>query len=227
VVVERVALLRAGPGSEGAAARARACDDLWGLQYRARGVLCASAGPGSSGPAGAPEAFSHGVHHRFKDWEALRAFEADPAVAEAEGALEAGALVVRWEGRIENDIFPLFQRGDAWDAGLERLLVLGGAEGLAEGAARNVEALLASADLAPLIQRVSHGRAEPSGGLSGEPPFGSPEAYAVLLRCRAAADLDAVTGHPGWRAVAGEASVSGALDFTLNILPVEGAENVM
>ena len=182
---------------------------------------------GSSGPAGAPGAFSHGVHHRFKDWAALRAFEADPAVAAAEGALEAGALVVRWEGRIENDIFPLFQRGDAWESGLERLLVLGGAEGLVEGAARSVEALLASADLAPLIQRVSHGRAEPSGGLSGEPPFGSPEAYAVLLRCRGADELDAVTGHPGWHAVAGEASVSGALDFTLNVLPVEGAENVM
>ena len=81
-------------------------------------------------------------------------------------------------------------------------------------------------DLAPLIQRVSHGLAEPAGELPGE-PFGAGEAYAVLLRCRGQRELDAITGHPSWRAVTGSEAVRGTFDFNLSVLPVEGAENVM
>lgn len=227
-VVERVSLCRAGERAGGAAGGERLCGDLWALQYRARGVLCASAGAGGPAvPGSGARAFTHGVHHRFKDWEALQAFEADALVTEAERGLEAceDAVIVRWEGRVESDIFPLFQRGDEWDAGLEHLLVLGG-EDLAGATARGVEEVMAQPDLAPLIQRMSHGLVEQAGELPGD-PFGVGEAYAVLLRCRGQKELDAVTGHPCWQAVTGAEAVRGAFDFNLSVLPVEGAENVM
>lgn len=217
-VVERVALFRVPPGAPEGAAEAM-LDSLWSLQYQVRGVMCATAGEAVE----ADRPFTHALHMRFPNAQAMEAFQADPQVAgcyasEVEPLCE-DFMAVAFEGAVEDDIFPLFQRGDDWDFGYDHFVLLQGSEGLEEVAAERVAAFLAS-DAGPWVQRLTHGVYEND---EFDPDL---VVYCLLMRCQTEAQLNVLKDHPAFKGIVEANPVTNKIDLSFGVAPPLGQKNM-
>ncbi|XP_062217069.1 uncharacterized protein LOC133917108 isoform X2 [Phragmites australis] len=117
-IVEHIILLRAKPNISDAEEKDM-LDYLYTSQYQMRGILAVSLGriedPNS-------ENFTHAVFMRFQQKEDIAKFQSSSYYSKILD--EHGSVSVDFESEVEDDIIPLFRRGEDFNYGVEFMLLI-------------------------------------------------------------------------------------------------------
>ncbi|KAJ1299154.1 hypothetical protein BS78_01G510200 [Paspalum vaginatum] len=141
-IVEHVILLRAKPNISNAEEKDM-LDYLYTTQYQMRGILAVSLGriedPNS-------ENFTHAVFMRFQQKEDIAKFQSSSYYAkildEHVKPVSYGSVSVDFESEVEDDIIPLFRRGEDFNSGIEFMLLVSFLETASEEAMEDALASL-------------------------------------------------------------------------------------
>ncbi|OMP02266.1 Dimeric alpha-beta barrel [Corchorus olitorius] len=113
-------------------------DYLYTSQYRMRGIVAVSLGQISDQPK---EDYTHAVFMRFRSKEDLTKFYENPFYLEVlKEHVEPychGLLNVDYESEVEDDILPIFRKGEAFNYGVEFVLLIAFVEDAISGPAEN------------------------------------------------------------------------------------------
>ncbi|XP_066307313.1 stress-response A/B barrel domain-containing protein UP3-like isoform X2 [Miscanthus floridulus] len=123
-IVEHIILLRAKPNISDAEEKDM-LDYLYTSQYQMRGILAVSLGriedPNS-------ENFTHAVFMRFQQKEDIAKFQSSAyyskVLDEHVKPVSYGSVSVDFESEVEDDIIPLFRRGEDFNYGVEFMLLI-------------------------------------------------------------------------------------------------------
>ncbi|MCO5582879.1 hypothetical protein L7F22_036780 [Adiantum nelumboides] len=100
-------------------------DHLYTLQYQLRGIISVSLGSTTNLNA---DGCTHGLFMRFPSVEALEGYYESPARWKVANEYIIpyynGLICVDYEAEVEDDIEPLFRRGEAFEQGIESLTLL-------------------------------------------------------------------------------------------------------
>ncbi|KAG8073115.1 hypothetical protein GUJ93_ZPchr0006g44881 [Zizania palustris] len=140
-IVEHIILLRAMPNISDAEEKDM-LDYLYTSQYQMRGILAVSLGRIEDPNT---ENFTHAVLMRFQQKDDIAKFQSSPYYSKILDdhvkPVSYGSVSVDFESEVEDDIIPLFRRGEDFNYGVEFMLLIS----ILEGASRDsVEDALAS-----------------------------------------------------------------------------------
>ncbi|KAI5068941.1 hypothetical protein GOP47_0015242 [Adiantum capillus-veneris] len=100
-------------------------DHLYTLQYQLRGIISISLGSTNSRNA---DGSTHGLFMRFPSREALESYYESPSRWKVANEYIIpyynGLICVDYEAEVEDDIEPIFRRGEAFEQGIESLTLL-------------------------------------------------------------------------------------------------------
>ncbi|VAI14067.1 uncharacterized protein LOC125508127 isoform X2 [Triticum urartu] len=123
-IVEHIILLRAKPNISDAEEKDM-LDYLYTSQYQMRGILTVSLGR-IEGPNS--ESFTHAVFMRFQQKEDIAKFQNSSyyfnVLDEHVKPVSYGLVSVDFESEVEDDIIPLFRRGEDFNYGVEFMLLI-------------------------------------------------------------------------------------------------------
>lgn len=100
-------------------------DHLYTLQYQLRGIIAVSVGSTTNQN---PDGCTHGLFMRFPSTEALAGYYDSPARWKVANEYIIpyynGLISIDYEAEVEDDIEPIFRRGEIFEQGVESLVVL-------------------------------------------------------------------------------------------------------
>uniref|UniRef100_A0A0D9VNI1 DNA (cytosine-5)-methyltransferase DRM2 n=1 Tax=Leersia perrieri TaxID=77586 RepID=A0A0D9VNI1_9ORYZ len=117
-IVEHIILLRAKPNISDAEEKDM-LDYLYTSQYQMRGILAVSLGRIEDPNT---ENFTHAIFMRFQQKEDIAKFQSSPYYSKILD--EHGSVSVDFESEVEDDIIPLFRRGEDFNYGVEFMLLI-------------------------------------------------------------------------------------------------------
>ncbi|KAF8780261.1 hypothetical protein HU200_001932 [Digitaria exilis] len=123
-IVEHIILLRANPNISDAEEKDM-LDYLYTSQYQMRGILAVSLGRIEEPNC---EKFTHAVFMRFQQKEDIAEFQScayySKILDEHVKPVSYGSVSVDFESEVEDDIIPLFRRGEDFNYGVEFMLLI-------------------------------------------------------------------------------------------------------
>ncbi|XP_006649252.1 uncharacterized protein LOC102706920 [Oryza brachyantha] len=123
-IVEHIILLRAKPNISDAEEKDM-LDYLYTSQYQMRGILAVSLGRIEDPNM---ENFTHAVFMRFQQKDDIAKFQSSPyyykILDEHVKPVSYGSVSVDFESEVEDDIIPLFRRGEDFNYGVEFMLLI-------------------------------------------------------------------------------------------------------
>ncbi|KAG0621266.1 hypothetical protein M758_3G006300 [Ceratodon purpureus] len=180
-------------------------DHLYSLQYHYRGILAVSLG---SVVERMPEGVTHAFSQRFPSFEALEQYMDHPArlkiTDEFISPFCKGIIEADFEAEVEDDLEPLFRRGDQFQQGIEHVVLIKLREGASQAAAQGMldafNSLPQQIDSSVIVQLTAGANiSDRNKGYT----------HAVLVRVPSEEALETFSKHPAYRRV-----------FTENVLPI-------
>ncbi|KAG0598600.1 hypothetical protein M758_12G086700 [Ceratodon purpureus] len=180
-------------------------DHLYSLQYHYRGILAVSLGRVVERM---PEGVTHAFFQRFPSFEALEQYMNHPARLKVADEFISpyckGRIVADFEAEVEDDLEPLFRRGDKFQQGIEHVVLIKVREGASqagtEGMMEAFNALPQQIDPSVIVQLTAGvNLSDRSKGYT----------HGVLVRVPSEEALDTFSKHPAYVSV-----------FTEKVLPI-------